>query len=104
MVKARGGFVFKVHGSETMMAGLPDLIVCYRGIFIGFEVKTPTGHVSERQRYVMRQVMNAQGIVTVPRSVTDASDVLDRVDVWLNARGDVSNELSDLFWRDSWRA
>ena len=28
-LEARGAFVFKVHGSDMMRAGLPDLIVCH---------------------------------------------------------------------------
>lgn len=80
MVRERGGFCFKVHGSEHMTVGLPDIVCCYRGLFVGFEVKTPTGVVSERQRYVMRNIMGAQGIVTVPRSVQDAEEVLNLID------------------------
>src|SRR3546814_4336782 len=38
---ARGAFAFKIHGGPTMMAGLPDLIMCYRGRFIGMEIKVP---------------------------------------------------------------
>jgi Holliday junction resolvase len=85
MVKSRGGFVFKVHGSETMMAGLPDLVVCYKGYFIAFEVKTPVGKLSERQRYVHRMMSRAEAIVAVPTSVAEASAVLDDVDTWCDA-------------------
>lgn len=102
MVRERGGFVFKVHGSETMMAGLPDLIVCYRGLFVAFEVKTPSGKVSPRQRYVMRNIMGAQGVVTVPRSVADASDVLDRIDAATGMLEDATEALRACF-DDSWR-
>lgn len=83
-VTERGGFAFKVWGSEHMMAGLPDLVVCYRGLFIGMEVKTATGVVSARQRYVHRLIRAAGGIVVVPRSLADALVVLDAVDVWVN--------------------
>lgn len=104
-VRARGAFVFKVHGSETMMAGLPDLIMCYRGFFVGLEVKTPTGKVSRRQRYVMRRIIEAQGIVTVPRSVADALKVLDRVDRMLTPFEGVTHALSVGFASDAaWRA
>lgn len=102
-VKERGGFAFKVHGSEHMMAGLPDIVCCYRGFFIGFETKTPTGVVSPRQRYVMQHIMGAQGIVTVPRNVADALNVLDRVDAWCAGEGDLSDDLSACF-DETWRA
>lgn len=86
MVTERGGFVFKVHGSETMMAGLPDLSIVYRGVPVYFEVKTPTGQLSDRQRYVMRRLVKAGAVVGVPRSVADASAMLDEVDTAVNAR------------------
>lgn len=105
MVRERGGFVFKVHGSETMMAGLPDLIVCYRGLFVAFEVKTPSGKVSPRQRYVMRNIMGAQGVVTVPRSVADASAVLDTIDEYADNNKELTGVLSVIFENgDRWRA
>jgi hypothetical protein len=104
MVKERGGFVFKVHGSETMMAGLPDLAIVYRGVPVYFEVKTPTGQLSDRQRYVMRQLVKAGAVVGVPRSVADASAMLDQVDAAVNARQtflstySVSYELGQTTW------
>ena len=79
-LKERGAFCFKVHGSEHMMAGLPDIIACYRGLFVGFEVKTATGRVSDRQVYVHKQIERADGEVHVVRSVDDAERVLDSID------------------------
>lgn len=86
MVTERGGFVYKIHGSETMMAGLPDLAIIYRGVPIYFEVKTSTGKLSNRQRYVMHRLIKAGAVVGVPRSVADASAILDRVDTAVNTR------------------
>lgn len=89
MVRSRGGFVYKIHGSETMMAGLPDLAIIYRGVPVYFEVKTSTGQLSDRQRYVMRRLVKAGAVVGVPRSVADASAVLDRVDTAVEHRQNV---------------
>lgn len=69
-------FVFKVWGSEHMMAGLPDLIGCYKGTFFAFETKTAEGKASRRQEYVMGLIKRAGGIVAVVRSVADALDAL----------------------------
>jgi Holliday junction resolvase len=69
--EAQGAFVFKVHGSETMMAGLPDLIVCHEGRFLGIEVKTPEGTVSLRQTYVHTKIHSAGGTAIVARKVED---------------------------------
>ena len=79
-VRARGGFVFKVHGGPTMMAGLPDLVVCYRGCFIGLETKMPDGRVSAVQGLRHEQIRHAGGVCAVVRSVEEAMVILDRVD------------------------
>jgi Holliday junction resolvase len=85
ILKREGAFVFKVHGSEYMMAGLPDLVVCYRGLFIGLEVKMQEGHQSARQIYVESQIRDAGGISLVVRSVRDVLAILARVDAQLDA-------------------
>lgn len=87
-VTARGAFCFKVHGSEFMMAGLPDLVMSYRGVFIGVETKTPAGRLSDRQRYVHR-VMRETGsdaVIVVATSPAHVLAVLDRVDAWADER------------------
>lgn len=76
-LKEQGVFVFKVHGSEFMPAGLPDLICCVRGRFIGIEVKTPDGTVSSRQAYMHRVIEEAGGTVIVATCVEDVRACLE---------------------------
>lgn len=76
-LEARGAFVFKVHGSGMMMAGLPDLIVCYRGLYLGMEVKMPGNKPSVRQEFVHAKIRQAEGIVGVVYSVDDALKLLE---------------------------
>lgn len=103
-LKARGAFCFKVHGSEHMMAGLPDLIVCYKGLFIGLEVKTPVGVVSAVQHYVHGQIRSpgADGIAEVVTSAAEVVAILNRVDVYAAAvsrgTGPIRRHLA--LWRD----
>lgn len=77
-IRAEGHFCFKVHGSEYMMAGLPDIIVCAEGQFIGLEVKHPEtrGDVSPRQVIVHQQIENARGTATVVCSAAEAMQVI----------------------------
>jgi Holliday junction resolvase len=70
-LKEQGVFVFKVHGSEFMPAGLPDLVCCIRGRFVCVEVKTPTGTTSKRQAYMHRVIEEAGGVVIVATCVAD---------------------------------
>lgn len=78
-IKLKGYFVFKVHGSEFMMAGLPDLIVCADGYFIGLEVKLPStrSNTSARQDYVHGLITQAGGKAAVVCSPQEALDVID---------------------------
>jgi Holliday junction resolvase len=66
-LKLHGAFCFKVWGSEHMMAGLPDIIGCYRGRFFGLEVKEPDkrNNTSARQDYVIGLIRKAGGIAQV---------------------------------------
>ncbi len=78
-IKPRGWFVFKVHGSEYMMAGLPDLIICAEGLFIGLEVKVPDkrDNTSARQDYVHEKIREAGGAAHVVCSPAEAIDLIE---------------------------
>lgn len=73
-LRAQGYFCFKVHGSEFMMAGLPDIIVCAEGLFIGLETKMPgkEKNTSARQDYVHELITAAGGRARVVNSVAAA--------------------------------
>ena len=79
-LRLEGYFCFKVHGSEYMLAGLPDIIVCADGRFVGLETKMPEsrGNVSPRQAYVHTQIEHAGGAVKVVCSPQEALDVVSR--------------------------
>ena len=81
-LRQHGGFWFKVWGSEHMMAGLPDLIGCYKGRFVAFEVKHPEtrSNTSDRQVYVMGKIHDAEGVVEVVCNASEALLVLDMID------------------------
>lgn len=82
----RGAFAFKIHGGPTMMAGLPDLIMCYRGRFIGMEIKVPdpSSQPSVIQRRRIKEIRDAAGAAYVVRSVESAMRILARVDAELD--------------------
>jgi hypothetical protein len=63
-----------------MMAGLPDIIVCADGQFIGLETKLPSsrGNVSPVQSYVHSKIEHAGGVAQVICSPQEALDVVER--------------------------
>lgn len=80
-LKARGIFAFKVHGGPTQMAGLPDILACVDGIFVGLETKTPAQrkNVGPRQVRVHELIKESGGFVSVVCSVREALAVVDEV-------------------------
>lgn len=76
---AMGVFVFKVHGSALMMSGLPDLICCVDGEYLGLEVKTPETQddVSPKQAYVHDLIRHAGGECHVVWTVEQAARIVD---------------------------
>lgn len=74
-----GSFIFKVHGGPMQMAGIPDLVGCIHGRFVGLEVKLPVGShpVSPVQRKVLDDLRRAGGIGAVVRGVDEALELLE---------------------------
>lgn len=72
-LEAEGIFCFKIHGGPMMMAGLPDIIACVDGKFIGFETKMPEGkEPSKIQAFIHTKIRQSGGDVYVVRSVAQA--------------------------------
>ena len=65
--------VYNIHGSQYQEAGIPDLLVCFKGYFVGLEIKTGSGYkASEIQKYQMKRIQNSGGIALVVESVEQA--------------------------------
>lgn len=80
-LRARGGFWFKVHGSPMQLAGIPDIIGCYRGRFCAFECKRDaTGKPTALQAYMMKKIREAGGVASLIWTAEQALARLDRID------------------------
>lgn len=66
--------------------GAPDIAMCWNGRFIGMEVKTDTGQLSDKQKDTSDAITLAGGLWTVVRSVEDVQSFLDMIGVPLRAR------------------
>ena len=72
-------FAWKTHGGMYGTAGLPDIICCYRGGFIGFEVKTPDGRLSKLQEFTITKIKAAKGKAFKVTSVDEVKKVLENL-------------------------
>lgn len=77
-LKGRGGFWVKVHGGPFQVTGLPDIIGCYKGRFVGLEVKVPgrESTLTPRQSLILSQILAAGGIAQMITSVEEAETAL----------------------------
>ncbi len=62
---AQGAWVLKTWGGGYQRSGIPDLIVCYKGKFLGLELKSEGCKPTMLQLYELDQIQKAGGIGTV---------------------------------------
>lgn len=76
-----GSVFYKMHGSEYMESGIPDLIGCIEGKFVAIEVKHPdTSHdVTPIQQARMDRIHEAGAIVLVAEDSEEAIEVINRI-------------------------
>lgn len=56
-------------GANNPSAGVPDIIACINGVFVGIEVKTETGRTTKIQEYQIQQINNSGGFAIVVTSL-----------------------------------
>lgn len=78
---SNGYWWMKVHGDMFQKAGVPDIIACINGKFVGIEVKRPGGRVSELQKYQIEQIQKSGGVAFVAYSLEEVRVNLDHFHV-----------------------
>lgn len=74
-------FFWKEHGGMYGTAGIPDIICCYKGLFIGFEVKSETGRLTKIQEVTIRKIKEAKGKAYKVTSVEEVKQILENLEV-----------------------
>lgn len=64
-LKEQGCWVLKTWSNGVQRSGVPDLLVCYNGYFLGIELKAETGKPSELQLWNIEKIREAGGIAIV---------------------------------------
>ena len=60
-----GCWVLKTWSNGIQREGIPDLITCVKGMFVGIELKAAKGKPSELQLWNIEQIRAANGIAIV---------------------------------------
>jgi hypothetical protein len=74
-----GAFWSNVQGGPGSKPGDPDIVVCYKGYYIGLEAKTPTGVQSPIQKRRMSEIRDAGGIYEIVRSLDDVKRIMEKI-------------------------
>ncbi len=50
-----------IHGHPMQEGGVPDILCCFDGLFLGIEVKVPGQEPSKLQQYHLEEIAKANG-------------------------------------------
>jgi Holliday junction resolvase len=75
-LEKEGAYVVKVVSASKK--GVPDLLVCFEGRFMGVEVKRPStkNNTSELQKYNLECITNSGGLAIVATCVEDVLNAI----------------------------
>ena len=82
-LRKHGGFWWKDAAGPYQQQGIPDIIGCYRGHFVGIEVKRPLlGKATPMQQKTMDAIKAAGGYAYIATSARDAEILLALLDAF----------------------
>ena len=88
-LSARGGYWVKYHASFYTSEGVPDILGCYFGLFIAFEVKNvnkknPYKALAQAQVDNVHAIRESDGLAFAVNSIAQVEAILNEIDT---ARG-----------------
>lgn len=93
-LKNRGARPIKYYGCVYTEAGVSDLLVCYRGLFLVIETKVPGEHTTPKQDAFIASVHQSEGWGGPASSVEEALAYLDEIDSIMGKLGTLREILS----------
>ncbi len=79
LIESRGGYVIKVHVSALQSQGEPDLVCCYKGHFVAFELKVPGNKASKLQQRKIKDIQRAGGTAIATQSLEEIEVILNEI-------------------------
>lgn len=75
-LREQGAAVYNIAGGPYQSKATPDLLLCYRGHFIGLEVKQPGEKCTKLQIRELEQIDQAGGIAAVVHSKEECAQLI----------------------------
>lgn len=79
-LKEKGAYVEKIWGGGFQSAGIPDLIACYNGRFLGIEVKVGKNKPSDLQKAKLSLINKAGGTGICVWSLDEVKKAINDLD------------------------
>jgi len=84
ILEFHGSYVRKIHQSMYSHSGIPDILACIRGKFIGIEVKTSKGKLTALQKHEACQISLAHGKAFICRGKEGIERVIDEIRLYIS--------------------
>jgi len=83
-LKERGAWFFMPVSNGMGQAGIPDIVICYKSLFVAIETKAPgkADNVTPNQERVMREIRLNDGFAFVVDSTDDLTMLFDSIDAF----------------------
>lgn len=80
-LEEQGAYVENIWGGGFQAAGIPDIIACYKGRFLGIEVKVGKNKPSKLQEVKIELINKAGGVGIVTwDNLDDVKEVINKID------------------------
>ena len=83
-LKERGAWFFMPVSNGMGQVGIPDIIICYKGIFVAIETKAPgkRNQTTANQDRVLDAIQKADGFAWVVDNPNDLKPLFDSIDIY----------------------
>ena len=83
-LKERGAWFFMPVSNGMGQVGIPDIIICYKGVFVAIETKAPgkKKNITSNQERVIEAIRSADGFAWVVDNPDDMPMLFDVIDVY----------------------
>lgn len=83
-LKEQGAYCEKIWGGGFQSAGIPDILACYKGRFIGIEAKIGKNQPSKIQLVKIQNIRNAGGYAKVVWNLDEVKELIEEINKEVN--------------------